>query len=51
MQARIRPLAVDGQLSAISATEVRDRVRRGQPWENMVPAEIVAMVGKIYGGQ
>lgn len=50
MQGRIRSLAVDGGLSAISATEVRERVRRGQPWEHMVPAEIVSMVGKIYGG-
>lgn len=50
MQGRIRSLPVDGALSAISATEVRERVRRGQPWQHMVPADIVPMVGKIYGG-
>jgi nicotinate-nucleotide adenylyltransferase len=50
MRGRIRSLSVDGGLSAISATEVRERVRRGQPWEHMVPVEIISMVGKIYGG-
>jgi len=50
MQGRIRPLPVDGAFSGISATEVRERVRRGQPWEHMVPVEIISMVGKIYGG-
>ena len=49
-QGCIRPLVVDGDVSAISATEVRERVRQGRPWEQMVPAEIVSMVGKIYGG-
>ncbi len=49
MQGRIRSLPVDAGLSAISASEVRERVRRGQTWEHMVPAEIVPMVGKIYG--
>ena len=48
-QGRIQPLAVDGDISTISATEVRERVRQGLPWEHMVPAEIVSMVGKIYG--
>jgi nicotinate-nucleotide adenylyltransferase len=50
MQGRIRSLAVDSGLSSISATEVRERVRRGLPWQHMVPAEIVSMVGKIYRG-
>jgi len=50
MQGRIRSLPVDGGLSAISATEVRERARLGQPWEHMVPPEIIPMVGKIYGG-
>lgn len=50
MQRRIRSLPVEGGLSAISATEVRERVRRGKPWEHLVPAEIIPMVGKIYGG-
>jgi nicotinate-nucleotide adenylyltransferase len=49
-QRRIRPLAVDGHISTISATEVRERVRQGLPWEHMVPAEVVSMVRKIYGG-
>jgi nicotinate-nucleotide adenylyltransferase len=48
MQGRIRSLAVDGGLSAISATEVRERVRLGQPWEHLVPAKIISMIRKIY---
>ena len=51
MQGRIRTLAMDGGLSEISATEVRERVRRGQPWAHMVPAEIISMVRKIYGAR
>jgi nicotinate (nicotinamide) nucleotide adenylyltransferase len=49
MQGRIRPLAVEGWLSAISSSEVRERVNRGLPWEHMAPAEIITMVRKIYG--
>lgn len=51
MQGRIRSLPVDAGLSAISATEVRERVRCDQPWEHMVPPQIVSMVGKIYGAR
>jgi len=49
MRRRIRSLPVDGSISAISATDVRQRVRCGEPWEHLVPDEIVSMVGKIYG--
>ena len=49
MQRRIRPLPVGSGLSAISSTEVRERVHRGLPWEHMVPPEIIAMVRRIYG--
>ena len=34
---------------AISAPEVRARIRRGEPWEHLVPREIAPLVRKIYG--
>ncbi|MBZ5592908.1 MAG: hypothetical protein LAP39_11775 [Acidobacteriia bacterium] len=49
MQGRIQLLAAPGDLSTVSATEVRERVRRGEPWEDLVPAEITSMVRRIYG--
>ncbi len=35
----------------ISSTAVRSRVRAGEPWEHLVPDEIVEIVGKIYSTQ
>ena len=48
---RIRTLRVDRDVAHISATEVRERARSGEPWEHLVPAGIVPMVRKIYGAQ
>ena len=45
---RVHPLDVQAEISEISATEVRDRLRRGAPWEHLVPSEIVALVREIY---
>lgn len=33
---------------AISATEVRDRIARGEPWEHLVPAAIRDHVTRLY---
>ena len=49
MQERIQLLAVPDDLSAVSATAVRERVRRGEPWEDLVPPAIISMVRRIYG--
>jgi nicotinate-nucleotide adenylyltransferase len=46
MRPRIHPLACE--CGAISATEVRERIRRGEPWEHLVPEPIVGMVRKTY---
>jgi nicotinate (nicotinamide) nucleotide adenylyltransferase len=33
----------------ISSTAVRDRIRAGEPWKQLVPDEIVELVEEIYG--
>ncbi len=45
---RIRRLGTSADYSGISATEVRDRIRRGAPWEHLVPQPIVPLVKEIY---
>ena len=51
MHRRIRRLAVEEDLTGVSATEVRNRIARGQPWERLVPAPIIGLVREIYGGR
>jgi nicotinate-nucleotide adenylyltransferase len=46
---RIRRLPLPGDYSEISATEVRNRIRAGRPWEHLVPEPIVELVRTIYG--
>ena len=48
IRGRIHALDVPGEIGVISATEVRDRLRRGAPWEHLVPVEIVPLVCEIY---
>jgi nicotinate-nucleotide adenylyltransferase len=45
---RIAPLAMSGDWNETSSTEVRERIRRGEAWEAMVPAAIGPMVARIY---
>lgn len=47
----IRPLPLSGDFDGVSATEVRDRITRGEAWEHLVPAPIRRYVGKIYSPQ
>jgi nicotinic acid mononucleotide adenylyltransferase len=49
MNHRIHPLTVAGDLDAVSATEVRRRIRQGDRWKHLVPGEIVPLVREIYG--
>lgn len=44
----IRVLTVSTDLSGISASEVRRRIREGLAWEHLVPPAIVPMVREIY---
>jgi len=46
---RVSILQPTEDISVISASEVRDRLRQGEPWEHLVPAEIVPFVREIYG--
>jgi len=49
IQHRVQPLQLSEDIALISATEVRDRLRRGEPWEHLVPPEIVPLARTIYG--
>jgi nicotinate-nucleotide adenylyltransferase len=43
----VRCLHVDG-VDGISATEIRERIARGQAWEHLVPAAVVESARRIY---
>ncbi len=45
---RIHELELGPDYEEISSTEVRERIRRGQPWQQMVPEPIRNMVEEIY---
>jgi nicotinate (nicotinamide) nucleotide adenylyltransferase len=45
---RISHLAVEESLDEVSATEVRRRIREGQPWEHLVPHQIQEQVRALY---
>jgi nicotinate-nucleotide adenylyltransferase len=46
---RVCILEVDDDIGFISASGVRERLRRGVPWEHFVPPGIVPLVRAIYG--
>ncbi len=45
---RVHRLKLDEDWSDVSSTEVRRRIAAEEPWENLVPAEIVGHVKRIY---
>lgn len=45
---RIHRLTVAASIDPISSTDVRDRIRLGEPWEHLVPEAIVEDVTRIY---
>jgi len=45
----IRMLAFPADLNAISASDVRRRIREGVAWQHLVPDAIVPIVREIYG--
>jgi nicotinate-nucleotide adenylyltransferase len=47
-QRRIHALAIEQGHDQVSSTEVRERIARGEPWEHMVPENIVERVREIY---
>ena len=46
---RVTSLDVAEDVTVISASDVRERIRKGVPWEHLVPAAIVPLVRDIYG--
>ncbi len=48
MRTRIHLLRLEENFASISATEVRRRIRAGEPWEHMVPAAIAPLVREVY---
>lgn len=47
-QDRIKPLHLREDLHHVSSTEVRARIKAGEPWEDLVPEEIIETVREIY---
>jgi nicotinate (nicotinamide) nucleotide adenylyltransferase len=45
---RVHPLSLRAAHDHVSSTEVRERIARGEPWEHLVPQEIVELVREIY---
>ena len=45
---RVHALAIPGGLDDVSATEVRDRLARGRPWEHLVPEAAAPLIREIY---
>jgi nicotinate-nucleotide adenylyltransferase len=45
---RIHPLAMESDYDELSATDVRERIARGELWEHLVPEAIIPLVRRIY---
>ena len=48
MRDRIRPLPIPEAYADLSATEVRARIARGEPWEHLVPDVVAPLVRQCY---
>ena len=48
-EGRVVPLRLEGDFDDVSSTEVRRRLQAGEPWEHLVPEEIVDLVREVYG--
>jgi len=48
LEAAVSRLDLPGGFDHVSATEVRERITRGEPWEHLVPAAIIGKVREIY---
>jgi nicotinate-nucleotide adenylyltransferase len=45
----IQRLELAGEFDHVSATEVREKIARGEPWEHLVPPEARRLAAEIYG--
>jgi nicotinate (nicotinamide) nucleotide adenylyltransferase len=50
LASRIAALAVGEEFSALSSSEVRRRIRGGEPWRHLVPETITEQVAALYAG-
>ena len=48
LQNSIRELPIESELAGVSSTEVRERIGRGEAWEDLVPAAIRERVRALY---
>jgi nicotinic acid mononucleotide adenylyltransferase len=48
LERRVRGIRLAGDFDMVSASAVRDRIREGLPWEDLVPPAIVPLVRDIY---
>lgn len=48
LRARVRRLELAADFDGVSATEVRRRIARGEPWEHLAPAAVRETVRRIY---
>jgi nicotinate-nucleotide adenylyltransferase len=48
LRSAMRRLELAGEFDHVSATEVRERIARGEPWEHLVPAAVRQKVREIY---
>jgi nicotinate-nucleotide adenylyltransferase len=46
--ARIHSLTLEEEYDELSASDVRARIARGEPWEHLVPEQAVALARGIY---
>ncbi len=49
LSAAVQALPLPAGYDHVSATEVRERIARGQSWQHLVPPAIAETVGRIYG--
>ncbi len=47
LRSRIRALALPADLNAVSASDVRRRIREGKPWQHLVPDAILPILNKL----
>jgi len=48
LEHRIHTLAMPPEYDEVSSTEVRERIRRGQAWEHLVPEVLIPLVRELY---
>jgi nicotinic acid mononucleotide adenylyltransferase len=45
---RVCSMSIPGEYEDTSASLIRERIRNGEPWEHLVPPEIVSVVRELY---